>query len=42
MTERSVHHRPKTLGEGGVCLATVIGLLLAVALVLQWALHLLP
>jgi hypothetical protein len=43
--EHSQHqpqHRAKTLGEGAVCLACTIGLLLAAAMVMQWLLHLVP
>jgi hypothetical protein len=35
-------HPPKTLGEGAVCLACTIGLLLAAAMIMQWLLHLVP
>lgn len=36
------HHPPKTLAEGAVCFACMAGILLAVAVGLQWLLHLLP
>jgi hypothetical protein len=37
-----VHHPPKTLGESAVCFASVVVLLMAAAIGLQWVLHLLP
>ncbi len=37
-----VHHPAKTLGESAICFACIAGLLIAVAVGLQWMLHLLP
>lgn len=35
-------HAPKTLGESAICFGCALGLLAMAAVVLQWALHLLP
>ncbi len=37
-----IHYRPKTLGENAVCFGCTIALLAAAAVVLQWAMHLVP
>jgi hypothetical protein len=38
----TTRHAPKTLGESAVCFGCTLGLLAVAAVVLQWALHLLP
>lgn len=38
----TTRHAPKTLGEGAICFGCTLALLAAAAVVLQWALHLLP
>jgi hypothetical protein len=38
----TTRHAPKTLGESAVCFGCTLALLAVAAVVLQWALHLLP
>ena len=49
MSDRSLDHhtqnhlaRPKGLMENGACFAALAGLLTVAAILLQWALHLIP
>ena len=38
----TVPHPPKSLAEGAVCFGSVVLILVVAAIVIEWALHLLP
>ena len=38
--DQTVQRRPKTLGEGAVCFASAVGLMMAAAVILKWVMGL--